>query len=152
KSVFRQSSDPDQQVNIGAPFLMAANNPADITTSDATRERKDVAELDRKLVDFNGRLAFYTWCLALIAALQFAALITQTFFLWKTLRIAGASADALPALERAYIFVKPKLNLPLALAWQAGTDLSSRTVSVKYSFTNHGKTPALVKGIDARFE
>ena len=116
------------------------------------RERAEEAELDHKLVDFNGRVAFYTWCLALIAALQFIALIVQAYFLWRNLRIARASADALPALERAYVFVKPKINLPLAMGWNAGAELAARAISVKYSFTNHGKTPAIVRAIDARVE
>jgi hypothetical protein len=109
----QQSSAVDRARQL--PLLMAATpSQADVAaTTGPAREHRE-AELDQQLVDFNGRLALYTWCLALIAALQFAALIVQAFFLWKTLRIARESADALPALERAYIFVKPKISLPLA--------------------------------------
>jgi hypothetical protein len=149
----QQSSAVDKDRVRQLPLVMAATpSQADAAaTTGPARERRD-AELDQQLVDFNGRLTLYTWCLALIAALQFAALIVQAFFLWKTLRIARESADALPALERAYIFVKPKISLPLALGWNAGAELADRTVSIKYSFTNHGKTPAIIKGIDARFD
>jgi len=121
--------------------------------------RADADDLDRRLVDVNGQLANYTLCLALIAALQFVALILQAYFLSKqanslskVLRAVGASADVLPALERAYVFVKPRISMPLAIGWHSGSDLAARTVSIKYSFTNHGKTPAVVRGIDARFD
>jgi hypothetical protein len=143
----------------GSAPLVATQLAQNAPASDATRGRVDVAELDRKLVDFNGQLAVYTLCLALIAALQFAALVVQAYFLWKTLRlarvsadVARASAEVLPALERAYVFVKPRISMPLAIGWHAGSDLAARTVSIKYSFTNHGKTPAVVRGIDARFD
>ena len=61
------------------------------------KDREEKMELDRKLVHFNGDLAYYTKVLAWVAALQFLALITQgivfAFTLSATKKAANAAKD-----------------------------------------------------------
>src|SRR5713226_1393554 len=65
------------------------------------------AELDRKLVDFNSDLAYYTKILAWVAGFQFLALFGQVIFLrlaFQESRRAGDIArDAMVASNRAYV-------------------------------------------------
>jgi hypothetical protein len=74
----------------------------------AAAERSQKAELDRKLVDFNHDLAFYTALLAIIAGLQFLALLLQAFFLRRAFIEARRGGDiarlAMIAGERAFVF------------------------------------------------
>ena len=122
-------------------------NEAERNEKKKTDEAK--AELDRKLVEFNGDLAYYTKILAIVAILQFIALCVQAFVFIRTLRAteiaanaAKDSADALPAIERAYVFVVPKIK-PVLLA--------DGKFGVEYYFVNHGKTPAVIDGIEIHF-
>jgi len=68
---------------------------------------KTKAELDRKLVDFNSDLAYYTKILAWVAGLQFLALFGQLIVLrlaFRESRRAGDIArDAMVASNRAYV-------------------------------------------------
>jgi hypothetical protein len=58
------------------------------------RERKEKAELDRKLVDFNGDLAFYTKILALLAGIQLTALFLQTYFFFDSVKVSKSATEA----------------------------------------------------------
>lgn len=65
------------------------------------------AQLDSKLVTYNGQLARYTWVLALFAGLQFLALLGQIVFLllaFRESRRAGNTAEqAMIVSNRAYV-------------------------------------------------
>jgi hypothetical protein len=85
--------------------------------------------------------------LAAIVSAFFAIVLTgSTIGLWIVTRTAAnaaqKSANALPAIERAYVFVVP-------------TIISSKTMpkmkGVSYHFVNHGKTPAIINGIERHF-
>lgn len=68
---------------------------------------------------------------------------------------ARDSADALPTLERAYIFFEPSPwcapNIKQILAGTASFGLGSDSPRIDYEFANHGKTPAILKRMSAIF-
>jgi hypothetical protein len=90
--------------------------PADITEEKSEREQK--GELDAKLVQYNGDLAFYTESLAAIAVLQFVALCIQAYWLARTVKVseraakvAEDSSQAVVSQLRAYIsMLKPTIS------------------------------------------
>ena len=77
-------------------------------TAEDAKERKEKSELDRKLVNFNSDLAYYTMILAWVAALQFIALTAQVIFLRlafkESRRATDIARDAMIAGERAFVF------------------------------------------------
>ena len=90
--------------------------PAPKSEEEAARERQEreeKAELDQKLVKFNGDLAHYTLVLAIVAMLQFLALFVQAVFLRLAFKATKKSADiaeaSLVTLERASVFM-PDIN------------------------------------------
>jgi hypothetical protein len=97
---------------------------------------------------FTGLLAFYTF-----------RLWSTTSYLWSATK---AAADALPILERAYVFIQ--INSGVA-NWIRGIVESevvlrdkvvvrsgvSRVPIVDYQIINHGKTPAIVQAMSADF-
>jgi len=91
--------------------------PTPKTAAETTQERAELkkqakaertkAQLDSKLVTYNGQLARYTWVLALFAGLQFLALLGQIVFLqlaFRESRRAGNTAEqAMIVSNRAYV-------------------------------------------------
>jgi len=95
-----------------------------------------------------------------IAALGSVAVAVFTYTLWRSTHnlwettresviATKQAAEALPSIERAYVFITPELE-----AWDPVTDPShgvyNSRYSVKFSIYNHGKTPAVIKLIDAK--
>jgi hypothetical protein len=75
-------------------------------------------------------------------------------------KAARDSADALPRLERAYVFLEIDPDFPKSiksilddhqLKDEGLKDGASTTATVKYQFVNHGKTPAVIKSMSAEF-
>jgi hypothetical protein len=75
-------------------------------------------------------------------------------------KAARDSADALPKLERAYIFIDidpdfaKSIKLLLddhQLKDEGLKDGASTTATIKYQFLNQGKTPAVIKAMSAEF-
>jgi hypothetical protein len=100
----KQGTAPNQQGTEQAPLIVRVQ-PTQKTQAEAAeeeKERRDKAELDRKVADFSGKLADYTMYLAIVAVLQFFALLFQAFFLGGTLR---ATREALVTTERAFVFL-----------------------------------------------
>jgi hypothetical protein len=100
----------------------------------------------------DGLLALFTLGLVVIG-------IFQALFLKGTLKAtaiaAGAAktaADTVPTLERAYVFVEPRIQLPGNLKAFKDTNVAAREIRVNYVISNHGKTPAIIQWIEARFE
>jgi hypothetical protein len=62
---------------------------------------------------------------------------------------AKRSADALPAIERAYVFVKITMANPDAegIAGTTYEESQYNADNAKVIITNHGKTPALITGL-----
>jgi hypothetical protein len=71
-----------------------------------TNTNDEKMELDRKLVKFNGDLAYYTLVLAVVAALQFLALIVQAIVYAFTLRATSRAADAALYQAKAAVAVE----------------------------------------------
>lgn len=104
---------------------------------------KTKEETDSDADDRNDRKALnnFTLALVVVGTLQFIALILQVIFLCKTLgatnkaaNAAKESAEALPKIERAYIFAA------------VGFD-NSGVLTVELE--NHGRTPAILKSMCA---
>jgi hypothetical protein len=100
---------------------------------------------------------FFTFALVIVGVLQAALFFVQLSLIRESLgpakeaaKAAQAAAEALPTVEKAYVFIDPKLE------WDQIPDpsfgISDSRYSVKFTLENHGKTPAVIKSIDARLE
>jgi hypothetical protein len=66
---------------------------------------------------------------------------------------AKKSADALPALERAYMFIETRnLVFPRGNKLYPETTPGEEQVSIFFQFVNHGRTPAVITSLDTNFE
>lgn len=117
-----------------APSLRATSQPP---ANNSSNSEKQQPPEDKNLM-INGKIATYTGYLALLAGLQFIAMVIQAFFLCKTLgatkeaaNAAQDSADGLAMIERAYVFAAIRME-----EWKLVVDLK-----------NHGKTPAILKSL-----
>jgi hypothetical protein len=90
----------DQRGTEQSPFVIKQipTQKDEEETAQNTKERNEKMELDRKLVQFNGDLAYYTKVLAWVAALQLFTLVVQAAFLYGTFYIAKVT---LRDVERA---------------------------------------------------
>jgi hypothetical protein len=120
--------------------------PADITT-----DRNSTKATADENISINKKIALYTGFLALLAFFQLVAMAVQAHFLSKTLRATKEAADAaqksseaLPLLERAYVFVQIELGGNKYSSIE-GTAISGITVKL----VNHGKTPAILTKLHA---
>lgn len=147
-----KKSSNDQRGTEQSPLIIKQipSETSEAERAQKTKADEEKAELDRKLVKFNGDLAYYTWILAIVAIFQFISIFVQAIVFILTLRAtvraanaAKDSADALPAIERAYVFVVPKIDPDI---------LSSGGFMVHYYFVNHGKTPAVIDGIEVHYK
>ncbi|MBX3535528.1 MAG: hypothetical protein KF826_14365 [Xanthobacteraceae bacterium] len=59
-------------------------------------------------------------------------------------------AEHLTKLERPYLFVEPTFELPKAFAMYETANVEAETIKVVFDMVNHGRTPAIIKIIDAR--
>jgi hypothetical protein len=92
--------------------LLASGGPQAIAPAtrvdDVARDQREKQELERRLVDYNGRLASYTKVLVIVGALQLGALLLQAFFLRLSFKEARRGGDiartAMIASQRAFIF------------------------------------------------
>lgn len=104
--VLNTTESIDEGSQVRAAQNSAASTEQPLKESKNDRDAKAV--LDRKLVDFNGDLAFYTLILAIVAVLQFFALFGQVIFLRLAFKEARRGADiardAMIAGERAFVF------------------------------------------------
>lgn len=122
-------------------------NKSDAEAAEDARERQEKTEgdrkkteLDTKLVNFNGDLAYYTKVLAWVAGFQFLALIGQVIFLrlaFKESRRAGDIArDAMVAGERAFVFATG-----ITPFWERGEQTSAYNWRFRPVWQNSGDTP-----------
>lgn len=136
-----------------SPLVIRVVQPAksEAETSEETRARREVralelkrSALDQRLADATDDLAFWTKILALVALVQFAAIIMQTWILRRTLRAteqAAKSADyAVRSAEstavhelRAYISATPDHIYNFSV---------TQALGIKATIRNAGKTPA----------
>jgi hypothetical protein len=138
----QQTPAPDQRGTEQSPFIVKTiPGPTDeAKAAEEAKERREKAELDKKLVEFNADLAFYTKILAGFAGLQFLALVIQAYWLARTVKVsekaaaaAKESADAVVSQLRAYVFIKT--------AELANLD-EPEPVTASVVLRNSGQTPA----------
>lgn len=153
----QQASPADERGTEQSPLVVKVTpaTKSEEETAKEDRERKEKSEIDRKLVAFNGDLAYYARLLAWLAGLQLLALFVQATFLGLTLKTtaraataAKNSSDASIALERPCLFVA---------STQVGEEHNEadRTIShfCDYSIENYGRSPAVLveRCVDLRY-
>jgi hypothetical protein len=99
---------------------------------------------------------FFTAILALVAIAQ------GTLFYWQLTLIKGSlkpaedaakaaklSADSVISAERAYVFIEIRMETVADIIkyMQALNSVAPRPILIQYLFTNHGKTPAIIRAI-----
>jgi hypothetical protein len=145
----QQKPEPDKRGTEQMPFVVKAI-PTPKSQAETEQDRKEHKEKTSQ-----------GWWIIWLTAVVAVATFLQAIFLFKSFRetrkaanAAKDSADALPMLERAYIFVnKVRSNtiiMPTPDEYYYG---ASRIRLNKNSFEvvieNYGKTPAIVKRIEA---
>jgi hypothetical protein len=101
------------------------------------------------------RIADYTWWLSAFTLLLAVVSSTQIFFLIRadqTARLsaeaAKKSAEALPAIERGYVFLRIARHMIQLRAKSTPNEHSpAHPLIVHYTFVNYGKTPAILREI-----
>jgi hypothetical protein len=138
----QQAPTAEQRGTEQMPFavkVIPTNESQEKAASDA-KDREEKMELDRRLVNFNGDLAYYTKVLVGVAALQFLALILQAFFLSGTLKTARTT---LRDLERAWLVSGP-LHNTVAI-------IQNNITRVHLTATNDGRSRAIAKELAVVF-
>jgi hypothetical protein len=99
----QQAPTADQRGTDQVPVVVKVIPPKETEEKAArdTKDREEKMELDRKLVQFNGDLAYYTKVLVWVAGLQFLALIVQGVVFALTLGATRKAADAKRAANAA---------------------------------------------------
>src|ERR1700730_15667438 len=133
----QQAPASDQRGTEQAPFvvkMIPAPASHEDTPGEEAKRYEEKAELDRKMVKFNGDVANYTLILAIVAVFQFLALFVQAVFLAKTFKVART---ALRDLERALIFGSTTLH---------GLDENGKMILMPQCI-NYGRSFALLQEI-----
>jgi hypothetical protein len=132
-------------------------------------EQKGAAKTDNTTSYYEPYYAIRDWfgkdAAGFFTALLFAVGFGQAALFYVQLRLirtglkpaeeaakaATAAAEALPRLERAYIFIQPKISLKTAFIMYGETSGTiPDNVGVEFLITNHGKTPAIIMSMDIR--
>lgn len=66
-----------------------------------------------------------------------------------TVSISRQTAEALPALERAYVFIE--IDSEFSRHIESILDRADQNADIDYQFVNHGKTPAVIRAMSADF-
>lgn len=89
---------------------------------------------------------FFTALLFIVGGIQAGLFVWQLSLIRKSLdpaekaaKAAVSAAEYAPRVERAYVFIEPIFGGP-----------GASRVKIDYTFYNHGKTPAVVKSLEAR--
>jgi hypothetical protein len=104
-------------------------------------------------------LALFTGLLAIVSSVQIRFLIRADQLARRALianrqsaLAAKRAAEALPAVERAYVFIFPELEFWDDLPHSSGVGKYASRIGVKFRLENHGKTPAAIQSISARLK
>jgi hypothetical protein len=156
----QQAPTTDQHGTDQMPFAVKIipTKESEEKAANDTKDREEKMELDRKLVQFNSDLAYYTKVLAWVAGLQFLALIVQGVVFALTLgatRKAANAADlnarAVIDTERPYIYIS-RID-PLLRDSDGETYPGIRVISIvelKVVIKNYGRTPAIFKQVSSQ--
>jgi hypothetical protein len=155
-SVAWSVDQPNYKLQITASDTQTASNPDQHEPAKTLGERFSVI-WNRTWED---PVAFYTFILGIFTALLAIVSATQIVFLVRTdkitrvsARAAQQSADALPAIERAYVFLhvnsaRHRLK-PIETMGPAPRILPVESLNIHFHFINHGKTPAVLTELRA---
>src|SRR3954451_9624530 len=139
------------------------SNYDNCTVNDARLFLSDVAtSVDKWHDDVNAIstavVAIFTVVLVLVTGRQARLTRITADAAAVSARAARDSADALPNLERAYIFIEIYPGVADGIARTLGELIDTtkdgggkqtRSIDVRYQFINHGKTPAVIKVMSA---
>jgi hypothetical protein len=100
---------------------------------------------------------FFTFALVIVGVLQAALFLVQLKLIRESLgpakeaaRAAQAAAEALPTVERAYVFMVPALTFGTSVPHSSGVGERYNRISVQFRIENLGKTPAAIESVYVR--
>lgn len=119
---------------------------------------KAKASIDDAMVKYTTLTAIFTGALSVIAFFQMFLFVWQLRLMRKSAvdastaaNAAKDSAEALPKIERAYIFLESavfaKIGTVVTVSDVNGKQVSNQNNVVEFTFKNHGNTPAILKEI-----
>ena len=150
----KKGSKNDNRGTAASPLVIEMI-PTEDTKKEAAenaQERKEKLQLDRNLVEFTKDLRNLTGVLAIIGLLQLVVFGLQARRLRQTVEVTKEAAEALPLIERAYVFLEEVDEANggdtiTTIRNAAGNQVSTVGLRVKFTFRNHGKTPAMLSDI-----
>lgn len=100
---------------------------------------------------FDAHNGAFTALFTIILALSTIALWTSTK---EAADAARDAAEALPALERAYLFIEPEIAFSTRSLKNDIPNIArfENRAWVQYQFVNHGKTPAIIVSLQVNFD
>jgi hypothetical protein len=141
----QQPTADHEQGTRDAPIVIEMMNPpnGDSIAAEIKKNRDDQSTQERHSIIFN--------CLLVaIGALQGGALIYTALVTNKAANAAKDAAEALPTVERAYIFIVAELKYSDPINTKDERSVCSSRLRVEFRLENHGKTPAVINSIDAQ--
>jgi hypothetical protein len=133
----QQPTDTQQRGTEQSPLIVKAAPKSQAEVAADAKEREEKAQLDRQLVK-------YTFYLAIIALLQFFALIAQAVFVAWTI-VHGRR------VERAYVSGGGSFLGRVGRNVETGEDIIEMTDIFQVTVDNYGKTPARIISIEVGF-
>lgn len=156
------SEKGQDQENSGPITLGLSRIAREIEKSNAREDAPDKAAHEKSDVDAQWAMSQWGCLMTLMSFWQFVAAVIGILFISRTLDLTRIATDAatnggkaLVALERAYLFeVVDKPFLGLLDGYMRTLDVATlspgqKHPSISFKFINHGKTPAIVKTIEA---
>jgi hypothetical protein len=142
---------------LGAMFSLSPDTRAPVQPRTETKTGNTSNENKKEVAWWQDPIAIFTLGLVFIGAVQAVIFYGQMTLISKSLkpaeeaaRAAKEAAEALPKVERAYVFIIPELEFWDPRPHSSGVGQYSSRIGVKFKIVNHGKTPAVVESIDAR--
>ena len=93
-------------------------------------------------------VAFFTALLTYVVYLQWLWMSRQERVLQDSVNVAKSAAEAIPKIERAYVFLD-RVNTESTSTIVTTGGSSKRLISISFDLRNHGKTPAILKEVFA---
>ena len=132
-----QPATEDKRGTPSTPLIIEMTNPpnGNAIATEIKKNREDQSTQEWHSIVFN--------CLLVaVGLLQGAALIYTALVTNKAANAAKSAAEALPSVERAYVFLFHELRHR-----QTPNPLGGTALNVEFSLKNHGKTPAILRHI-----
>jgi len=120
-------------------ILVAPFQYASVESGNREPEKVSASGAEQEIAYYTYLLAFFTAALVVVSAFQIYFLRRADETARITAEAAKESADALPLIERAYIYAKVEMSGPMVRSV-----LGHQIIHFRIRFTNHGRTPATV--------